>query len=400
MKHKFLSFALMVTFGSTMLFSCQNSEEPVTPPSNDLKDSELVEYTISATVPDEIRTRAAEGEINNGTNFYEITQREINKLWYAVYYQDELIYNNEITRLDEEPFEITYKSTSYLDPAQLFFFFWAGNENDNIQTYTSKFDPNYIPYAILYLNYGLKNVQLMHRFFSSQDNAQLYDSFAGYYQFAEIPEISPRKKTVTLKRPFAEIFILADDFIETDLKEKHPNGLSFYSFFGKDQFKSADTSTRTLPLAWEYANDNYLYVSEVNKPNGYTLDYDGFQIRYFNDFTHSDIPEIKFKERKFDYYGHFLTFPVSDEYIYLTLAYLEGDNMVKNGQDRGSGSQKISIPMPSGGIKANNRYIFYNKSRKDGGKGFLEGDISYSIEASPSYDWENDTPNENETESI
>ena len=362
MKHKFLSFALTAAVGSSMLFSCQNSEEP-TPAMEENRD-EMVEYTITAQVPDEIRTRAAASASIGESGLYEFENRTIDKLWYVVDYNGTVMETNSLERNDSNPFLVTYRMEGNSDPSKLHFFFWAGSKDDDVQFITTE------------KSQGLININAK-SFFVLLDNKKflstelkIYDSFAGYYQFAESNDNSVRTKTITLKRPFAEIHVIADDFADTDLKEDYQDGFRAYYGFGSSQ------SQLNLPNRWNYLDKTY------------SLE-DSRSIFFYNALDGESISQVTFKERQMDYYTLFYSFPITtDELTYLNVN-------VYPGNQASSGKKSFSIQLPEDGIKANTKYVIYNKRRSEGGTGFLEGVYNYKILADNDFDWESTEQSEN-----
>ena len=347
MKHKFLTLALSVAFASTMLFSCSNAEEPNTPPTNELNNSDLVEYAISVDIPDEMRTRDAATASIGESGLYEFENRTIDKLWYAIYYNGTLKTSGVTLREDVNPFKLSYSASSDTDPSKLYFFFWAGNSDDLIATNTSNKDLEINDSKLIALNFTNKNVEVNHTLFN-QENFKNYDSFAGYFQFTDNSLDTNRSKSFILKRPFSEIHCLTDDFQVTDLKDQFTSGSYCFAGFTTSKM-SKYTEIQYMPNKWNYENST-LESNNTNlsssKPNGF-----GY---FFNDLNNT-ISSVFYKNRTFDYLSCF--------YIFTPIPYKEFDYL--NFIITNSRSQYVAfqtnyiypIQLPEEGIKPNTKYV-------------------------------------------
>ena len=374
MKHKLLTFALMGALASTMLFSCQNSEEPI-PSPGDINSGEMVEYSISVNIPDEMRTRDSANASIGETGLYEFENRIIDKVWYAVYYDNVLKTTGEQQRSNEQPFEISYRMTGSSDPSKLCFFFWAGNVDDQVSTTGS---------PMVKLDYNKTQVTVNQAAMHDNGILKFYDSFAGYYQFADKNDNTIRTKTIILKRPFSLIHIITDDFTDTDLGEDYPNGFTCFTGFGNSKAAKASSNSYInnfdLINTWNYKENTY------SKSQNYNF--------YFqNDLKLNNPQRVTFKNREMDYLTCFFTFPTSNDITQLNLLVFEDGNKSLNGTGSSidnyfNSSKQISLLLPEGGFVANTQYIIYNKKRSEGGTGFLEAVYNYKIIADNDYEWD------------
>ena len=388
MKFKFLSFSLICAIASTFV-SCQNTDEPI--PVEIDSNEELVEYSMSVNIPDEMRTRAAATATIGESGLYELGEREINKLWYAVYYDGALKTNGQVTRTDKLPFSVTYRMTGSSDPTKLYFFFWAGNSEDKINVASSEMPKNS---TLVSLNYSSKSVYLNYNSLHDKTQLKIYDSFAGYFQFSETQEVENRNKNIVLKRPFAEISILTDDFTDTDLAEDYPNGITVVAGLGSEVADSSNFDEQiTSPYIWSYGSDKYSYLkwrTQYGMGSDMVYAY-SLQNYFYNDLKGS--PEtVTFKERQMDYLSYFFIFAPQkkseSELDKLNIAVYKGRQTPNNFVYHTNDANYISVQLPEEGLKANNRYIIYNKKRSDGGTGFLEGVYNYQILVNNDGTWE------------
>ena len=397
MKHKLLTFALMGAFASSMLFSCKNAEEPI-PSPGDNNSGEMVEYSISVNIPEEMRTRAASTATFDETGLYNFPLRTIDKLWYAMYYDGELEKYGTTTRNSENPFSISIRLDGDTDPSKLTFFFWAGNQGDKIGENKKEL---WLENYYFVLDYDNKKVitspQLLNGVVTgssypivyNNESPAAFDSFTGYFQFASENDRSIRSASFLLKRPFAQVHILTDDFLPetSDLyKDYQINGAITLAGLGsqicnydnyQDQFK--------MPNVWYYEKNETLNLEKdyLSFTSPITM---GFQNKL------DGIKRTTFKGRTMDYLHCFWLFAPMDK---LSLKDDETNLDKLNFAITTStmtpwhvNNKYISVQLPEEGIKANHKYIIYNKSREDGGSGFLDGFFDYEILVNHDGIWE------------
>lgn len=339
-----------------------------------------------------MRTRDANIGSIGVSGLYEFPLRTIDKLWYAYYYNGELKEYKNITRSDDNPFSIKIRVSTDTDPSKIWFFFWAGNKNDQIIEYTTD-APN--GSNIASLDYKNKKVYVNHKALNNlydNEGFSYYDSFAGYYQLSETNDKTNRKVSFTLKRPFAEFHILGDDFIknETDLANDYPDGVTTLTGFCKDIATKGNISLMTYPSTWFFDGDHKNDVFVKSNPQ------DG--PKFYNDLKSED-KTVTFKDRKFYYYGFFYALaPIETKHY--KMDFTSGDTydklLVLFGKGQTDFISQTSIPatvtLPEGGIKANTKYIIYNKARSEGGTGWLDGFFDYEILVNHDGTWE--SPNQ------
>lgn len=396
MKFKFLSFSLICAIASTFV-SCQNTDEPI--PVEIDSNEELVEYYMTVNIPDELKTRTTSNASIGASGLYEFPERTIDKLWYAVYYNGSYKTSGEVVREDEKPFSVSYRMTGSSDPSLLYFFFWAGNSDDDVLASPNLTLSSWDPTKMITIAYKLNTLSYTPAKLHNNSNLQIFDSFTGYIQFSDNKEISDRSRSITLKRPFALFHVISDDFTDTDLAEDYPNGFTTLAGFGSEKPTTKDFSNHILNVStWNYStneitlfkmNDYFSY----NSSGYYTQN---LEFYFKNDLKGTQIETVNFKNRQMDYLTCFFTLapPTLSHLKYenknvdkLNLAIKKGSATAQDYKD--SPGTLISIPLPEEGIKANNQYIIYNTKRSEGGTGFLEGVYNYQILVNNDGTWEN-----------
>ena len=358
---------------STVFYSCNTSQEPELWNNNSSTDE--TEYIISVNTPKEIRTRGTD-EICKGDDGLLTINRTINKLWYCVYNKNTILYTNTLTRNDTGiPFKITFKLESSINPSDIYLFFWAGNQNDkiSIEDETEEYDFN--------ISYNDKTVTQKKNSEDDQLTWLQFDSFAGYYDLNSI-KTEDKKGSVTLKRPFAQIHILTDDFLETEteLFRDYPDGVNIYSWLSDDL-----TGWNWWPTKWHY---------DTGK-----VDSEQVHLKIFNSLSdNGNILRTNYKNRKFDYIGCISVFAPSTGSVRCNSSTNKNDVKFLNISLNSLNSNKnckILIYDDIRIMRPNNRYVIYNKKRSDGGTGFFNDDYWHlDIDHDASWtepDYENET---------
>ena len=365
MKHKFLTLALSAAFASTMLFSCSNAEEPNIPAIAESDNGEMIEYTLTVNVPDEMRTRDISSGSIGESGLFEHTNRTINNLWYVAYYDNEYVTRGTVSRIDENPFVVNLRLTNASDPTKLYLFFWAGNSKDFITFGSTSYVDDYV------IMYETKTVK--YKATSYNEKAfEFTDSFAGYFQFSEVPT-NMLTKTFTLKRPFAEFHILTDEFVESELADYYSNGSNTMVGFSSQPVKVSNQrnyENLNICTSWDFSNDNYTYDMIVTTNNFADKFY------FYNPLTGESPFRTTFKERQMDYLDYFVMLaPTKKKPLAnvgnATMKYL---NFIVSKDKKNLSSTDndyVSIELPEDGIQANYKYVIYNKERSKGGTGFL-----------------------------
>lgn len=394
MKHKLLTFALMGAFASTMLFSCKNAEEPI-PFPGDNNSGEFTEYIISVNVPEVLRTRDASTEATSATigesGIYEFPTPEINRLYYYVYYDGEYKTGSSIGRDNSNPFKFTITLGVEDDPSKYEFAFLATNNSGAVDISSST--------KMLNVEESKLNGIVPDSYYASELNFKVNDAFFGFYRLSETNDKSIRNVSFTLKRPFAEFHVLCDDFMETtsDLYKDYPSGITTYVGFGSEAVdRNNYKSTLVMPVKYSFdsASENSLQFKEPT------------DLEFYNNLT-SEAKKVTFKGRKMHYLTCFYALaPFETEPLHNGDLKLDRLNIVicngkssKLGNGIVGNNKYISIPLPEEGIKANTKYIIYNKSLDDGGTGWVDGKWTFEISVKEDPAW--DEPNsENEVDKL
>lgn len=407
MKHRFLTLAILGAMTSTMFLSCRNVEEPVFTDHN--QESDGIEYNIDVKIPEEFRTRGASESKISESGLLELEQRDINKLWYFVYYDGSLKTSGSKTSDTNglSTFSISFSLTQkQMDPEKLKVFFWAGNNDDDIVFSGSDGKAHCVT-----LDYNSHSVKIDYRKMNGEGNGKIgsiYESFAGCFQLSNNLDKSDRNYTFTLKRPFAEIHILTDDFVTksiSNLKDNYSSGIFTYPALGQIDISKNNSNTRltygpsgdfVLPSSWDFLNNTVKY-------DGFYYDTNSF---YMKNALSGESPErVTFKDREMDYLAYFFLLCPPDvthmkwdnawvpyDFKFLNLIFTNRGNMDLSYNT----GEQVAIPLPADGFKANYKYVIYDKSPENGGEGFLTPKWNFSIEVNENGSWEN--PNTEFTE--
>lgn len=382
MKLKNFMFCGASLLASTLLFSCSQENEPGNVPN---VGTDSVEFFATVQLPDGIRTRAAAPGTVGEDGLYTFT-REIDRLWYAVYYDGELLYNSEqedapnATKVSNGYFKVPFTFHNKMDFSKIYLFFWAGNAEDNVTTLDATSATGGIN-----INFAKRCVSVDPKYMNG-DNSELeeYDSFAGYTQLATSNDVTTTNITYKLKRPFAQFHILSDEFTVPGLTT-YANGVTVVPGFGAESATSTNYNDNLLsPTTWYFADE---IADDSNyKQNEFTYSLTNYA--FTNNLSGESPERVEFKERTMDYLTCYYVFaPVvksvlksaatdgGSEYAILNMAfYPKGGSLAD--------AQFASVELPTDGIAANNKYIIYNKSASDGGNGgFLSSAFTFTIEA-------------------
>ena len=402
MKLKSLLFAGISLFLMSVISSCSNSEEPEKVYDNYLENPDLVDWTATIKLPDNFKTRAAAPGVVGEDGLYSFS-RDIDRLWYSVYYQGEYLYDSEQELApdgvkQEDGFTVVFKFHKDLDPTQVYIFFWAGNSEDNV-TVSDNIDSDFIN-----LNFQNRCVSVNPKYMNG-DNTYLqeYDSFSGYYQLSPTKDVSNYNLKVILKRPFAQIHVLSDEFTFPGVNTAFPDGVTVIPGFGADIATSDNYSNNMqLPTTWFF--DSSITLNQAYKQNEFKFTPTNYQ--FTNNLSGSAPERVTFKGRLMDYLGCLyvfapiekaqLKYPQSSGFAStvgkLNLAFL------KKGQDI-STAQFAAVTIPTDGLQANNRYVIYNRANTgngDGGPGGNDGQgggfvsANFAFEVVPSPNWAGD----------
>ena len=372
---------------STLFLSCQNEEEPITPPHNGLNNSELVEYSISVNVPDEMRTRAAEGTIGE-TGLFEYPGRTVNRLRYAIYNETILMSNNTLTRSGSDPFKISLTLENNIDPTQVYLFFWADTNGDTF------FDIDFTRGTITQ-NYNSNSGDG----YMSPKDLGYKDAFTGYFQLSSARDDKSRSRSYTLRRPFAEIHILTDEIEQTNLKDFFDTGTKSYIGYGDGDLSFSTCKNQIFkPEKWHFtaSSDGFYERGDFEFYQFPCLTGTSYQSNFppFSNPLDGSL-RTEFKGRQMEYIGCFYVF-VPENGSFFNFKDNSGTrklNKINVGVVRRtanfveSQTRFISLEFPEEGLKANHKYVYYNKSFENGGSGFLDGLFSYEIFVNHDIKW-------------
>lgn len=385
---------LLSIFG---LAACSQAEEPV---NVSVDAGENVEWVADIVLPDDFKTRAAASGSVGSDGLYSFS-REIDRLWYAVYYNGAYLYDSEQALAPDaikkgDGFTVLFKFHKDLDPTQIYIFFWAGNKQDNVTL------SNATSSGAITLNFANRCVSVDPKYMNGNNTAiQEYDSFAGYFQLSSTKDVSNYNMKVTLKRPFAQIHVLSDEFTYPGVNVAFPDGVTVVPGFGANSATTANyTSNLMSPTTWFFDSSISLNPSYRQNEFMYSLtDYE------FTNTLSGVTPErVTFKNRTMDYLGCYYVFaPVTKAPLkyatssgdtstlqYLNLAFRKKGQAI-------SASEFATVTLPSEGIKANNRYVIYNHANTgdgDGGNnggGFITHSYAFEIVTAPSWDGTEET---------
>lgn len=400
LKNLFLSSSIfMVLIG---MASCTQGEEPV-PTAEKTNDKDMIEWTADIKLPDDFKTRAAASGTVGSDGLYTFS-REINRLWYAVYYNGAYLYDSEQALAPDavkkgDGFSVLFKFHKDLDPTKIYIFFWAGNTEDNV-TVSDVMDTEAIN-----LNFNNRCVSV-NPYYMNGSNKELkeYDSFSGYIQLSSTKDVSNYNVRAILKRPFAQIHVLSDEFSYPGVSVAFPNGVSVIPGFGSDIANSSNyANNMQLPTTWFF--DSSLTMSPAYTQNEYRFTSSNYQ--FTNNLSGTSPERVTFKNRTMDYLGCLYVFaPVSKAPFKYPMASGLSSSLgklnlafMKKGEDI-SKAQYAAVSLPADGIQANNRYVVYNRQNTgdgDGGPGGNDGDgggfvtASFTFEVVTAPGWDNTT---------
>lgn len=381
--------------------SCQSEEGVKNPVETgvDLSNCETVSLSISMPTS-EMKTRAGETPtFSYGDDGLFSFDRTIDRLWYAVYNNGNLLYHSvqpgitqAVYDAEKDAFTLDIQIPKINDEIKLeeySVFFFAGNALDKVDT---KEINNGIG-----LDFANKTMYaypaLMNRTVASGEmfNPQQYDYFAKYITLDKVVS-SGYNGSVTLIRPFCQVSLLTDELCQASV-------LGTYASDGKVAVKTtpsmftqrAMTTANTLPYGWNYETDNILVKGIADL--SFTLD-----ARAFNNVDNSyTIPqEVTFKERKMFCVASYLMLAPSAKKAYDAESDKEQFSFALNvSGDRGSTDASASADVPTGGLKANEKYIMYNKkydpsTGEGGGGGILSSHYLVDIVVDPTWEGNNE----------
>lgn len=318
------------------------------------------EWSLEMKLPDEPKTRAAAQGTAGSDGLYSFS-REVNKLWYALYYNDNYIYDctssgaPAVEKLGDK-FSMNVKISNNWDPSKVKLFFWAGNADDNVTLSDATSASNGIN-----INFTQRCVSVDPKYLNGNGSIAEYDSFCGYFQLSPTANVTNYEPKFSLKRPFAQIHILSDQY----KRDTYSGGIQVIPGFGRNAATASNMSSDlVVPTTWFF--DESKSLSPTYRQGEYIFAQSNYE--FTNDLGNSWPSKTTFNGRDFHYLGCLLTFAPDGEGV-LKGSGASGNTSVygrlnlairANGQSVSS-SSFTSVNMPSASVKANNRYVVYNK---------------------------------------
>lgn len=365
MRIKTILFSLAaLTLGATT--SCTNTEEVKMSVENgvDLSNCQTVRLTI-ASPENGLKTRAQESALSYGTDGLYSFSRTIDKLWYAVYNNGTLLYNSFEDGIPQavydsatETFRLDLQIPLINEQIKLkdyTVFFFAGNSADNVQDkeITDGIGLDFANKTMYAYPAILSNTPATGEFFTPDQR----DYFAKYTTLDKVVG-ADLSGNITLTRPFCQISLLTDELTQPAvLKTYDSNGNVGVSTIPSIFTKKGATSTETLPYAWNYSTDNILVKDQSLL--SFTLN----SKAACNTDNKLSIPqEVTFKDRKMICLASYLMLAPDTRKAYNPGSSQEQFTFALTATgDRHSSDATIKVNVPNGGLKANEKYVLYNK---------------------------------------
>ncbi len=367
--------------------SCTNEESVKNPADNQPFDGETI--SLSINFPDsELRTRAGQAPVlSYGADGLFSFNRTIDRLDYAVYNKGNLVYHSKQAGMPQATYDATSQSFALdiqipkingeIKLADYSVFFFAGNASDKFET-SEITDGVGVDFA----NKTLYCYPTMLNKTTAQGDMYMpvqYDFFAKYITMDQVAPTGTQGNIV-LTRPFAQVSVLTDELCQ-------PSIISAYASNGKVSVASKPsvtttmgvTDSKTLPYAWNYGTDKILTkpASSLNLTLNATA---------FNnvDGSHSIPQVVTFKERTMFCAASYLMLAPNTKQAYDAAASAQKFTFDLNvAGDLNSTDASISADIPAAGIRANEKYVMYNKAYDPGtGEGGSGGILSthYAID--------------------
>lgn len=342
-------------------------------PGISFADSETIKLAI--TMPsNELKTRADQDPtLSYGSDGLFSFSRTIDKLWYAVYNNGDLLYHSfqpgipqAVYNTDDKTFSLDIqipKINEQINLNEYSVFFFAGNALDKVENreITDGIGLDFANKTLYAYPANLSKTEAAGEMF----NPQQYDFFARYTTLDNVVD-SDYNGNVTLIRPFCQVSLLTDELTQpvilsalaTDAKVTVTTTPSVFS-------QKGTTTTQTLPYAWNYGTDNVL-LKDL-----YQVTF-SLQSRAFNNVENIySIPqEVTFKNRKMFCLASYLMLCPHDRRSYNPGASVEKFNFeLSVVGNRNSTATTISADVPTGGLQANEKYVMYNRKFNSNGGG-------------------------------
>lgn len=381
------------------LASCQ-SEEAVKMPATsgiDLSNCQTISLTLSS--PDNgLKTRAGQTPtLTYGTDGLFIFSRTIDKLWYAVYNNGTLLYDSfeagipqAVYDSETETFKLDLQIPRVNEEIKFneyAVFFFAGNASDKVAK-TEITDGIGLDFAnkTLYAYPAILNSSTASGdFFTPQQN----DYFAKYITLDKVVTSDEDfSGSVTLTRPFCQVSLLTDELT-------HPAVLRTYDSDGKvalattpAMYTQKESSTsESLPYGWNYDTDNIL-VKDLSSLT-FTLN---SKAACNTDGSLTIPQEVTFKSRKMFCVASYLMLAPNTRKSYNGATTEQFSFALTANGNLHSTDASVKTDIPAGGIKANEKYVLYNKQfdpenpEDGGGQGIFSTHYVLDIVVDPDYE--------------
>lgn len=399
--------------------SCSNEEEiknPVAPATIDLSNCESVNLAIGLPI-DGPKTRAGETKdpsLTYGADGLYTFTRPINKLWYAVYHNGKHIYNSMQPGIpqarykdDTDSFVLDIqlpKINGQVKLNEYAVFFLAGNALDKVVENQHISDGIGVDFGnkIMYADPAFLNSTTA---LGEMYTPRQYDYFTKYTTLDKLVA-GGNKGEATLIRPFCQVTLLTDELCQ-------PMVLNALSTSGKVKIdttpyvvsqKVASTSN-SLAYGWNYGTDEIL--TQDASDLAFTLSSRAFD-NSTNAYGNTIPQEVTFKDRKMFCCASYLMLAPSAKKVYDTKAQKTqfGFNLAVTG-DQANTTAVASADLPSASLKANEKYIIYNKHYNTGDRdedgdgkpddptggdgGIFTSHYAIDVEVDPEWSGSNDT---------
>lgn len=355
------------------LSSCQSQEEVANPANQDSFDlSNCEAVSVSIGIPsDGMKTRAGETPtFSYGSDGLLSFSRTIDKLWYAIYHNGYLIYHSMQPGIPQARYNTADQSfdldiqipriNGEIKLNEYAVFFMAGNSLDKVETHEIT-DGIGLDFAnkTMYAYPSLINTTKAE---GAMFNPLQYDYFCKYTTLDKIVG-NATKGNITLTRPFCQVSLLTDELCQPAII----NAYSSNSMVGIETIpyitaQKVASSSNTLTYGWNYDNDTVLTkdASEL----AFTLS----SRAYDNSTNAYTIPQqVNFKDRTMFCLASYLMLAPNAKKVYDSKAQksLFGFNVNVSG-NTASNNATISAEMPASSLRANEKYVVYNKKYNNG----------------------------------
>lgn len=385
------------------LASC-SSEEPINVPSQpqqsaiDWSTSDVLSLRIGMPGND-LKTRAGETPtFSYGEDGLWKFDRTIDRLYYAVYKDGNLLYHSEQPGVNQATYDATDEDFKLdiqipridgdikLEDYSVFFF--AANALDKVDTKEIS-DGIGLDFAnkTMYAYPTVMNKTVANgNYFDPQQK----DYFAKYTTLDKV--CSGTEGSVTLIRPFCQVSLLTDELCQAGVLHTYASdGKVALTTSPSVQSQKSTTFAKTLPYAWNYGTD------AIMTKNASTLALSLKANAYDNSSNGYTIPqEVTFKSRKMFCIASYLMLAPSTKKAYDANA--DKDQFFFDLNATGNVAQTDAskgADIPAGGFKANEKYVMYNKaydpSTGEGGEGgIFSSHYLIDVYVDPTWDNSND----------